>query len=159
MNPDRKTKDEMITKEEVIAMMKDGAESCFERDGTCNPFLMVFDSRKEMAGMDLSSMMGREEGKNLISRLLGQVRTAYQMSAMVSEAWVVKAKVGEQINVPLSNHPDREEVVLLTFYFGMEVTSIMAPIIRTGSKPILGPWAPIDGDKSGRFIDSPADWN
>ena len=95
--------------------------------------------------------------KDFVAALIRKLRSMSPQVCFVSECWVVTdAKKG----VVPSKHPDREEIVMVMTYEGLDVGFWSAPILRSGDWAELGKWEKKDCDHiEGRMVEGPPSWN
>jgi len=115
-------------------MILERVQENFQRSGTVNAMLLGMIGDK-LGLFPLESLMAN---KPLVGQLISLLREQVSMLAMVSEGWFAKVEKDEK-PVPPSEHPNRDEVVLVSFYFGLKSKILMASIHRpVGCSPHLG---------------------
>jgi hypothetical protein len=115
-------------------MVLEGVQENFQRSGAVNAMLLGMLDEK-LGVFPIEQLMAN---KPLVGQLISQLREQVPMLAMVSEGWFARVEKDEKLVSP-SEHPNREEVVLVSFYFGLKSKVLMASIHRpVGCSPHLG---------------------
>ena len=126
------------------------------------PALLIL-TDKGVGVLPAGEFMGSVEGKDALAEIISKLRVETDLFCFITEAWVVKQddKGQRDLGCAPSEHPDRTEQVMLTIYEGTSVEMWVAPILRSGELVELREWENISRDvqMSGRFMDSPAEFN
>jgi len=139
-------------------MVLNGARDNFAQSGEVAPMLLGVRDEK-LVVFPLGSVM---KDKEAVGQIISAMRMRVAVLAFVTEGWMVRQPTDEDLKVALKDHPDREEVVMASFYQGMEQGLLLAKISRSeGNPPVLGDWEDRlqGGVVKGRMFKPPSQWN
>jgi hypothetical protein len=91
-----------------------------------------------------NALLDSDEGKDLVGELVrGLVKQKKDPSVhaviMVSEAWFAEVKNKDQMeNIKVSDHPDKQEVIMINCETRNDSSITRIPIVRVGDDVILG---------------------
>jgi len=141
--------------EEFIKTIKSSARGHFTNDGCHHPIAIVV--APEGMGVVPLAHLEKDQAAFLITRL----RAQFKQVVYICEEWVATATHRDDIKGQVKDHPGREEAIMLFFYLGLKTTVIRAMIHRSGYDNVeLKDWEAMpEGEMSGRFVQSPAEWN
>ena len=147
----------MTTKETWLAVAHAGTAAIGARlgpDGDWEPAAFMFQGDAPEALIAISFEDDKE--KEQVIRRLGIYAIEHKITGvgLVLSSWMATLKEGEELEGPVSEHSDREEVLLLHWLSATESYTEMAPINRApGESPSLGEWEalPAGEDSWSRF--------
>ena len=113
--------------------------------------------------INVAPLFSCEEDKMAVFKAVGEMRAKTRFVCLATEVWYVSVENGPAIsvdeNMVPSEHPDREEALLLTVYSGLETKVFVSPILRSGELVELKGWKPVEGVTGRGIAQSPATWN
>lgn len=99
------------------------------------------------------------DDKNLTAAIITEALRSYQATeaALVTSSWTVQRETMSEDDLPVSQQPDRKEVLVLTYVSADSAEMSMADIVRhVDTPPTLGEWSEQMGGPflSGLFADA-----
>jgi hypothetical protein len=155
-----------MTEAEFIEFMQNSAKENFMQEFYLAPAIAFH--AEDKFGFAAVPQLEDEDQKDQVAHYLNAMRMKCDMVIFVTEAWTVRF---DKENGPVdinseprpSKHPDRKEVLSMTFYDKNRMRMWFCEIIRADDDDpqqgaVLGPWEELseDGeslDMSGRFAD------
>ena len=141
------------SKQRFITSIKEAVTENFNRDGNLVPVVLYRAEKGELCCY-ISECDGTEESKDELAATIMRIRTFSPLVAYVCEAWTLKVNK-EDFDKPMvmpSKSPNREENVIISFYFGLnESMVISAKINRDDSVPFLEEWSEPFPNVAGRY--------
>jgi hypothetical protein len=135
-------------------------------DGEVKPVLIVAPPKAGFEGfVVIPAGTKNEVEKDSLAFFISHLRGISPMFAFVTEAWALikTAKEMETNRTMPSESPDRDEVMMANFYYGLDAISSMAPILRHSEGVTLGPWEDMgrgqNNKMGGRFFRPPPSAN
>jgi hypothetical protein len=140
-----------LTAESFCRLLRIVVQLDFNSRGELLP-VVYYEEGSKIVGLPIPELPSQD----CVAQFIYRVRCVYPNTGYATEAWAALIEKDEIFTGPVSEHPARQEVVLLLCY-GSPVEMWRAPIIRPEGVPAtLGPWEKADGDKlGGRMIDPP----
>ena len=134
-----------------------GALENFLQSGHIAPVLLAVTSDESFTVLPCRELM---EDKDKLAEIIEDARVHLPLVAFVTESWMVAGK-GKDLSIQPKDQPEREEVVMVVFYQGMEAKVVLAKICRPiGCSPHLGEWEDQQElELGGRLCRPPAQWN
>jgi hypothetical protein len=140
-------------------------EQKFGEDGQILPVIIVVPPKEGFEGFVVIPAGAKDEAeKNALAFFISHLRGVAPMFAFITEAWALIKSIEDMKTdkTTPSESPDREEVMMANFYYGLEAMSSMAPILRHGEGATLGPWKDMGNELNkmgGRFFRPPPSAN
>ena len=159
-----------MEKQEFVEFVKEATREVFAKQGGLRRCLLALDSEGRFCPVEFAGLEGveldREEEGAMFQYAIARLRAEYQMVAHAAEAWTVMLQKRESFpDEPIRKHPDRQEVLIISFCGqDPEDTAIaVCPILREGDEPELGDWMeePIKSLQGRLFPEPepPPEWN
>lgn len=147
-----------MTLNEIFDHGKDAAKHLFDTQGEVHPMWIIENNKGEITPMIVPMVGDKNEIAKAVGKALKELKAVRYVS--IIEAWTLEPKSKElpesiKLGAPVSQHPDRREVIwIIAEEKGGSIAGMYYILRPEKGKPVLSPFKtlPKSEHQEGRFV-------